>query len=61
VEKVRTSTMTAAGTSEDWSYFLTRWTDYKNATKVTGQDLVFQLLERCEEPPPPRQRPDSIR
>jgi hypothetical protein len=36
VEKVRRPTIAAAGTSEDWAYILKWWTDYKNATKVTG-------------------------
>ena len=49
VEKVRRPTVSHAGTSEDWSYFLTRWADYKEATKLTGKDLVIQLLECCDE------------
>ena len=28
LEKVRRPTVSAAGSSEDWSYFLTRWDDY---------------------------------
>ena len=49
VEKVKRPTITSAGTSEEWSYFLTRWNEYANATKITGQDRVIQLLECCEE------------
>lgn len=41
--------MSAAGSSEKWSYFLTRWQDYAEATKVTGKDKVVQLLECCDE------------
>ena len=33
----------------EWSYFLTRWQDYAEATKVTGKDKVVQLLECCDE------------
>ena len=49
VEKVRHPTISTAGSSEDWSYFLTRWQDYVDATKITGKDKVVQLLECCDE------------
>ena len=42
-------TISLAGTSEDWSYFLTRWDDYKEATGITGRNRVLQLLECCDE------------
>ena len=48
-EKIRRPTLAASGTSEEWAYFLQRWTDYKQATRLTGTDVVFQLLECCEE------------
>ena len=48
-EKVRRPTVSASGTSEEWAYFIRRWTDYKQATRLTGSDIVFQLLECCEE------------
>ena len=50
VEKVRRPTVSAAGSSEEWSYFETRWQDYVEATKVTCKDMVIQLLECCDEP-----------
>ena len=50
VEQVKRPTITAAGTSEEWSYFESRWTDYITATKITGTDRVVQLLECCSEP-----------
>ena len=50
VEKVRRPTVSAAGSSEEWSYFETRWADYVEATKITGKDKVIQLLECCDEP-----------
>ena len=37
------------GTSEEWQYFLTRWTEYKVATKVSGVDLIIQLLDCCSD------------
>ena len=49
VEKVKRPTVSSAGTSEDWTYFLFRWKDYVEATKVHGKDLVIQLLECCDE------------
>ena len=49
LERVRCPTISAAGSSEDWSYFLTRWSDYVAATNVTGKDKVIQLLECCDE------------
>ena len=42
VEKVKRPTIAAAGSNEDWSYFQSRWTDYTEATKVTGKDRVIQ-------------------
>ena len=50
IEKVRRPTVSAAGSSEEWSYFETRWEDYVEATKITGKDKVIQLLECCDEP-----------
>ncbi len=41
--------MTSAGTTEDWVYFKSRWSDYVRATRLTGQDKVIQLLECCDE------------
>ena len=41
--------ISSAGTPEDWNYFLSRWNDYVEATKVTGEDEVLQLLECCDE------------
>ena len=48
-ENVRRPSISMGGTSEEWQYFLTRWDDYKIATKIAGVDLVIQLLECCEE------------
>lgn len=48
-EKVQGPTVFAAGSSEEWSYFLTRWNDYVEATNVTGKNGVMQLLKCCDE------------
>ena len=50
VDKVKRPVISAAGTSEEWEYFLSRWSDYVEATKVTGRDRTLQLLECCDEP-----------
>ena len=44
------STIGASGTSEEWEYFSQRWDVYKEATKLTGVDIIYQLLETCDEP-----------
>ena len=49
VEKVRRPTVNAAGSSEDWAYFVTSWQENVEATKLEGRDLIIQLLECCEE------------
>ena len=50
VEKVKLPALSAAGTTEDWQYFQSRWCEYVDATKIAGKDKVIQLLECCEEP-----------
>ena len=32
IDRVRRPTISPAGSSEDWSYFISRWQDYKDAT-----------------------------
>jgi hypothetical protein len=48
-EKVKRPVVMAAGTSEEWAYFVQRWSDYKAATRLSGTDVIFQLLECCDE------------
>ena len=49
VEKVKRPTISSAGTSEEWTYFIFRWTDYVEATKLSSKDQTVQLLECCDE------------
>ena len=49
VEKVRRPVISSGSSSEDWSYFSSRWNDYVQATKVAGYDRIIQLLECCDE------------
>ena len=39
----------SAGTREEWTYFLSRWKDNVDATKITDTELIIQLLECCNE------------
>ena len=49
IERVKRPTISAAGSSEEWTYFLTRWQEYVDATKITGKEKVLQLLECCDD------------
>ena len=48
-EKVKRPTINPAGTCEEWDYFLQRWEDYNQANRLTGKDIIYQLLECCED------------
>ena len=48
-EKVKRPCISSAGTTEDWQYFTSRWSDYVEATKLSGTDKVIQLLECCDD------------
>ena len=48
-DKLKRPSVSLAGTSEEWSYFVTRWNEYKAGTELTGTDVVTQLLECCDE------------
>ena len=48
-EKVRRPLISSSGTNEEWQYFLTRWDEYKLATRLTGHDIVLQLLECADD------------
>ena len=49
IEKLKRPTIETGGSTEDWNYFLTRWNDYVDGTKLTGKTKVIQLLECCDE------------
>ena len=49
VESVKRPNISAAGSNEEWSYFTIRWNDYINATGVSGNNAVIQLLECCDD------------
>ena len=49
IERVKRPTISATGSSEEWTYFLTRWQEYVDATQITGKDKVLQLLECCDD------------
>ena len=47
--KLKRPSITADSSTEDWSYFLSRWGTYKRATKLSGLDVTVQMLECCDE------------
>ena len=47
--KLKRPTVSLAGTSETWSYFETRWGEYRDGTRLRGDDIVVQLLECCND------------
>lgn len=49
VEKVKRPSVSSAGTTEDWEYFKSRWSDYVRATRLEGPDRIIQLLECCDD------------
>ena len=44
-KKVKRPCISSSGTTEDWHYFISRWSDYVKATKLLGTDRVILLLE----------------
>ena len=53
VEKISRPTVDEGISLEDWLYFEQRWQEYKDATRVAGLDLIYQLLDCCN--------PDGLR
>ena len=49
MNKLKRPTVSLAGTSETWSYFETRWGEYRDGTRLRGDDIVVQLLECCDD------------
>ena len=48
-DKLKRPSVLLAGTGEELAYFVTRWNEYRDGTKLTGADIVAQLLECCHE------------
>ena len=48
-EKAKRPELASDVSDEDWSYFTSRWDHYKKAANVTGDDVVTQLMECCNE------------
>ena len=49
MEKLKCPTVSLAGTSETWAYFETRLGEYRDGTRLRGDDIVAQLLECCDD------------
>lgn len=48
-EKVKRPSVSSAGTTEEWQYFILRWSDYVKATRLDGTDKIIQLLGCCDD------------
>ena len=46
-EKAKRPELAAEMSDEDWMYFKARWSDYKKATGISGDDIITQLMEHC--------------
>ena len=46
-EKAKRPEIAIEMTDEDWAYFLSRWSAYKKATGLEGEDIMLQLMECC--------------
>ena len=53
VETISRLTVDEGISLEDWLYFEQRWQEYKDATRVAGLDLIYQLVDCCN--------PDGLR
>ena len=42
-DKLKRPSVLLAGTGEELAYFVTRWNEYRDGTKLTGADIVAQL------------------
>ena len=45
---VKRPEISSGGTTENWSYFTTRWRAYSGAVQLAAQDITVQLLECCD-------------
>ena len=48
-EKAKRPELGSDVSEEDWSYFISRWKEYKKATNLKGDDIISQLMECCTE------------
>ena len=48
-EKAKRPELGSDISEEDWSYFKSRWKEYKKATNLKGEDIISQLMECCTE------------
>ncbi|MEC8567847.1 MAG: hypothetical protein VXY56_06100, partial [Pseudomonadota bacterium] len=47
-EPISRPTLTSDISEEDWNFFLSQWQAYKNATMLSGPNLIFQLSSCCD-------------
>ena len=46
---VKRPEVSSGGTTEGWSYFLSRWRSYSQAVELSARDTTIQLLECCDQ------------
>ena len=49
VEKATRPRISAGTSTEEWAYFISRWSEYKGATQIKDLQCTSQLLECCTE------------
>ena len=49
VEKATRPRISAGTSTEEWAYFMSRWSEYKGATQIKDLQCTSQLLECCTE------------
>ena len=49
IEKVRRPSIKMGCNSEDWDFSSSKWTTYKKFSKISGAEIVAQLLECCDD------------
>ena len=49
LEKAKRPELGVDISEEDWSYFISRWSEYKIIMGLSNNDLVVQLMECCVE------------
>ena len=48
-DKIKRPTITSDLSNEQWSYFVSRWDNYRKSTKISETEEVVQLLECLDE------------
>ena len=47
-QKLPRPTISTNSTPEEWRYFCDKWTNYKSATGIQGDEIIFHLTDCCD-------------